>query len=145
MLFGDWKWNPFVSGLAGTLAKGTMPMEFTMLVSVVPVLVAEYTSEFAACQIHSILLLALTAAISSISHVPAGAALLFSVSPVAQVYVNFTNFPSECNQSMQMCFNIRQIDPVDHNAAAKMATSSMDASAEEWKKGADIHNGMFTG
>ena len=40
---------------------------------------------------------------------------------------------------------VRQIDPVDHNSAAKMATSSMDASAEEWKKGADIHNGLFTG
>jgi hypothetical protein len=39
----------------------------------------------------------------------------------------------------------RQRDPVDHNSAAKMATSSMDASAEEWKKGADIHNGLFTG
>ena len=40
---------------------------------------------------------------------------------------------------------VRQIDPVDHNSAAKMAKSSMDASAEEWKKGADIHNGLFTG
>ena len=40
---------------------------------------------------------------------------------------------------------VRQIDPVDHNSAAMMATSSMDASAEEWKKGADIHNGLFTG
>jgi hypothetical protein len=40
---------------------------------------------------------------------------------------------------------VRQIDPVDHNSAAMMATSSLDASAEEWKKGADIHNGLFTG
>jgi hypothetical protein len=40
---------------------------------------------------------------------------------------------------------VRQIDPVDHNTAAKMATSSLDASAEEWKKGAEIHDGLFTG
>ena len=40
---------------------------------------------------------------------------------------------------------VRQIDPVDHNSAAKMATSTTDASAEEWKKGTDIHNGLFTG
>ena len=40
---------------------------------------------------------------------------------------------------------VRQIDPVDHNTAAKMATSSLDASSEEWKKGAEIHDGLFTG
>ena len=40
---------------------------------------------------------------------------------------------------------VRQIDQVDHTSAAKMATTSMDASAEEWKRGADIHNGLFTG
>ena len=31
---------------------------------------------------------------------------------------------------------VRQIDPVDHKTAAAMVTSSLDASAEEWKKGA---------
>ena len=40
---------------------------------------------------------------------------------------------------------VRQIDPVDHNTAAKMATRSLDASAEEWKKGAKIYDGLFTG
>ena len=40
---------------------------------------------------------------------------------------------------------VRQIDPVDHNTAAPMVTSSLDASAEEWKKGAEIHDGLFTG
>ena len=40
---------------------------------------------------------------------------------------------------------VRQIDPMDHNTAAKTATSFLDASAEEWKKGTDIHNGLFTG
>ena len=30
---------------------------------------------------------------------------------------------------------VRQIDPVDHNTAAEMVTSSLDASAEEWMKG----------
>jgi hypothetical protein len=34
---------------------------------------------------------------------------------------------------------VRQIDPVDHNTAASMVTSSLDASAEEWRKGAKIH------
>ena len=40
---------------------------------------------------------------------------------------------------------VRQIDPVDHNTAATMVTSSLDASAEEWKKVAKIHDGLFTG
>ena len=39
---------------------------------------------------------------------------------------------------------VRQIDPVDHNRAASMVTSSLDVSAEKWKKGADIHDGLFT-
>ena len=40
---------------------------------------------------------------------------------------------------------VRQFDPVDHNTAATMVASSLDASAEEWKKGAKIQNGLFTG
>ena len=42
---------------------------------------------------------------------------------------------------------VRQIDPVDHNTAASMVTSSLDhdASAGEWKEGAKIHDGLFTG
>ena len=40
---------------------------------------------------------------------------------------------------------VRQIDPVDHNTTAAMVTRSLDASAEEWKKGAKIHDGLFTG
>ena len=36
---------------------------------------------------------------------------------------------------------VRHIDPVDHNIAATMVTSSLDASVEEWKKGAKIHHG----
>ena len=39
----------------------------------------------------------------------------------------------------------RQIDPVGHNTAASMVTSLLDASAEEWRKGAEIHDGEFTG
>ena len=39
---------------------------------------------------------------------------------------------------------VRQIDPVDHNTAAAMATNSLDASAEEWEKGAEIHDVLFT-
>ena len=41
---------------------------------------------------------------------------------------------------------VRQIDPAGHNTAASMVTSSLDASAEEWKKGAEIHasDGLFT-
>ena len=31
----------------------------------------------------------------------------------------------------------RQIDPVDHNTAAKMVTSTLDANAMEWMKGSD--------
>ena len=34
---------------------------------------------------------------------------------------------------------VRQIDPVDHNIAATMATSSLDTNAEEWKKGAEVY------
>ena len=40
---------------------------------------------------------------------------------------------------------VRQIDPMDHNTAASMVTSLLDASAEEWRKGAKIHDGKFTG
>ena len=40
---------------------------------------------------------------------------------------------------------VRQVDPVDHNTAAEMVTSSLDASAEEWKKGTEIHDWLFTG
>ena len=32
-----------------------------------------------------------------------------------------------------------------NNTAAAMVASSLDASAEEWKKVAEIHNGLFTG
>jgi len=60
LIFADWKWNPVVNGLTDALAKDTMPFEFGMLVTVVPVLVAEYTSEFEACGIHAIVILVLT-------------------------------------------------------------------------------------
>ena len=42
---------------------------------------------------------------------------------------------------------VRLIDPVDHNTTASMVTSSLDArlSAAEWKKGVQIHDGLFTG
>ena len=41
---------------------------------------------------------------------------------------------------------MRQIEPVDHNTAASVVTSSLlDASAEEWRKGAEVHDGKFTG
>ena len=40
---------------------------------------------------------------------------------------------------------VRLIDPVDHNTAASMVTSSLDASAAEWKKGVQIHDGLIIG
>jgi hypothetical protein len=40
---------------------------------------------------------------------------------------------------------VKQIDPVDHTTAASVVTSLLDASAEEWRKGAEIHDGKFTG
>ena len=40
---------------------------------------------------------------------------------------------------------VRQIDPMDHNTAASMVASLLDASAKEWRKGAEIHDGKFTG
>jgi len=40
---------------------------------------------------------------------------------------------------------VRQLDPVDHNTVASMVTSLLDASAEEGRKGAKIHDGKFTG
>jgi hypothetical protein len=40
---------------------------------------------------------------------------------------------------------VKQIDPVDHNTAAKMVTSPLDANAMEWMKGTEIHDGLFTG
>ena len=39
---------------------------------------------------------------------------------------------------------VRQIDPVDHNTAAEMVTSPLDANAMEWMKGSETH-GLFTG
>ena len=40
---------------------------------------------------------------------------------------------------------VRQIDPVDHNTAASVVASLLDASAEEWRKGAEVYDGKFTG
>ena len=38
---------------------------------------------------------------------------------------------------------VKQIDPTDHNTAA--ASSLLDANAEEWLKGAKVHDGRFKG